>query len=331
MAAIVHLRLGDIFDGPSDLVVLPCSTAGTITRFVATALRKYRIPSPKRSYELGQVDILPFTGGENIAQYAAFAASVKGQSSTPAAIRLIATRLGLATQEYSSVRAVSAPLLGAGAGGIRSEHVVDSLAEGFKSKAHADAVLTISILHEVVFRRLAGHFKSLQAYTAPQPEARKPIRVFISYTGTDQGQKDWVVGLATYLRGNGIEARLDQWHLRKGMDLPQWMTNEVIMADRVIIVSDEQYALKADGRLGGVGWETMIIQGDLLGLPADNNKYLAIVREHDFEKGVPKYLRTKYCFHCAPEADDKEIRQELLAELYNIELAPPVGEPPVRI
>ncbi|MBF0548938.1 MAG: TIR domain-containing protein [Deltaproteobacteria bacterium] len=331
MAALVKLRLGNIFDGPSDLVVLPCSTGGTITSFVATALQEYRIPDPKRAYELGQVDIMPFTGGENIAQYVAFAASVINMHSTTAAIRLIGTRLGSATQDYSSVRAVSAPLLGAGAGGLRSEHVVDAIAEGFKSKAHPDAILTISILHENVFRRLSNYVKPSGPGLVPQPQVKEPIRVFISYTGATQEQKGWVAGLATYLRDNGIEARLDQWHLREGMDLPQWMTNELAMADRVVIVSDAQYAAKADGRSGGVGWETMIIQGDLLNLPAGNNKYLAIIREQDFEKGVPKYLKTKYCFHCAPADDGREIWTRLLKELYNIDLAPPVGKPPVWV
>jgi hypothetical protein len=35
MAGFVKLRLGDLFAGPADLIVLPCSTGGTITRFVA--------------------------------------------------------------------------------------------------------------------------------------------------------------------------------------------------------------------------------------------------------------------------------------------------------
>jgi hypothetical protein len=38
MGAVVKLRFGNIFDGPSDLVVLPCSIYGTITPFVAYAL-----------------------------------------------------------------------------------------------------------------------------------------------------------------------------------------------------------------------------------------------------------------------------------------------------
>jgi len=332
MAPLVRLRLGDIFDGPSDLIVLPCSTGGTITRFVAEALRNYRLPHPARSYELGEVDIRPFSGGENIAQYVAFAASVVHMSSSSEAIRTIGGRLGSATQQYSSVRAVSAPLLGAGAGGLRSEEVVDALGAGFKTTAHSDAILTISVLHENVFRRLSGHVtQPTETRKVAEQKPKRTVRVFISYTGSTQSQKDWVADLAKYLRANGIEARLDQWHLRQGMDLPQWMTNELALADRVLIVSDAQYAAKADGRLGGVGWETMVIQGDMLSLPPGNNKYIAIVREPNFELGLPRYLKTKYCFHCALDTKNTKLRQDLLRELYNVDLAPPIGEAPVWV
>jgi hypothetical protein len=54
------------------------------------------------------------------------------------------------------------------------------------------------------------------------------------------------------------------------MDLQQWMCNELSMARKVVVVCDESYKQKADGRLGGVGWETMIIQGDIANLPPDS-------------------------------------------------------------
>jgi len=53
----VQLRLGDMFDGPSDLIVLPCSTAGTITSFVREKLVNYRIPYPRPGLILGDVRV----------------------------------------------------------------------------------------------------------------------------------------------------------------------------------------------------------------------------------------------------------------------------------
>src|ERR1700736_2616001 len=131
MSANVKLRLGDLFDGPSDLIVLPCSTAGTVTGFVARSLARYSIPHPRVGMTLGEVEIIPFEGAENIAQFVALAASVQGRASSPDAIAAIGRGIGKFARENTSVRLIAAPLLGAGAGGIQSETVVSALGSGF--------------------------------------------------------------------------------------------------------------------------------------------------------------------------------------------------------
>ena len=62
MPGIIKLRLGDLFDGPADLIVLPCSRSGSITRFVAERLLEYAIPLPQKRMELGGIQFSPFTG-----------------------------------------------------------------------------------------------------------------------------------------------------------------------------------------------------------------------------------------------------------------------------
>jgi len=104
------------------------------------------------------------------------------------------------------------------------------------------------------------------------------------------------------------------------MDLPQWMCNELSLADRVIIVSNETYKAKADGRLGGVGWETMVIQGDLAGLPPDSTKYQVIVRAESLNDGLPLYLKTRYAFHAKPSEPVQGLREELVKELLDLPL-----------
>ncbi|MCG8561394.1 MAG: toll/interleukin-1 receptor domain-containing protein [Hyphomicrobiales bacterium] len=325
MSATVELRLGDMFDGPSDLIVLPCSTAGTITRFVANRLLQYSIPKPRRGMQLGETEIVPFIGAENIAQFVAFAASVYEQSSDPEAVAEIGSSLGCFTQENMSVRNLSAPLLGAGAGGLPSEVVVEALSRGFLRTADEAARLVIHVLHRSVFDRLQG-VSSPAKITVERPDA--PIRLFVSYSGTSEHHKEWVAELCTFLRSNGIDARLDQWHLRKGMDLPQWMANELALAERVLIISDSRYRDRADKRSGGVGWETMLIQGDMAQEPPDSRKYIVVIREETFKEGVPSYLKTKFSIHWSNAQDESQLRDDLLKELYDIDLAPPIGSPP---
>ena len=327
MTALIRLKLGDLFGGPADLIVLPCSTNSTITPFVANRLLEYTIPRPKPNMALGEVAFMPFTGAENIAQYVAFSASVHNMTSNLDAIYKIGISLGQFTLSKESVREISAPLLGAGAGGLSSESVVQSLSNGFRETAASGAVLTICILHKRVYDRLTQGCSSSTFFSC-NTRSEKPIRTFISYSGTSDRHREWVAKLSTFLRTKGIDARLDQWHLRKGMDLPQWMTNELTMAERVIIISDALYAKRADGRLGGVGWETMLIQGNMSTLPAESTKYLVIVREEHFELGVPTYLRTKFCIHWKETANEAALRSDVLKELYRVDLATPVGAAP---
>ncbi|MDB5345372.1 MAG: hypothetical protein JWP89_3749 [Schlesneria sp.] len=325
LESVVELRFGDLFDGPSDLIVLPCSSTGTITPFVAARLAQYSIPKPKFGMSLGETDIVPFTGAENIASFVAFAASVNQNHSTAEAIESIGVSLGKITQEISSIRNISAPLLGAGAGGLRSEIVVEAMSRGFRRTAEKEARLVIHILEQRVLDQLkVGGVSAKVTTTAPI----SPKRVFISYSGTSDSHKEWVAELGKFLRQNGIDARLDQWHLRNGMDLPQWMTNELVQAQRVVIISDSRYRDRADGRNGGVGWETMLIQGDMMQLPQDSRKYLLVVREDDFKGGVPTYLRTKFSIHWHVGANEQMLREQLLNEIYDVDLAPPLGTSP---
>jgi hypothetical protein len=162
--------------------------------------------------------------------------------------------------------------------------------------------------------------------------SEKPPRVFISYSHTSHEHEEWVLALASFLRQNGVDARLDQSHLRHGMDLAQFMTNELALADRVVLVSDEKYAQKADGRAGGVGWETMIIQGDIVGLPPESTKYLIVVRSPTVDTGLPHYLRTKYVIHWPNTSIDDENRALLLREIFNdLPVPDEIGPRPRRL
>ncbi len=314
MANQVKLRMGNLFDGPSDLIVLPCSTSGTVTGFVARSLAHYDIPHPREGMKLGEVEFEPFEGAENIAQFVAFAASVKYMTSTVEAIRSIGVALGNFTKQQDAVRAVAAPLLGAGAGGLQSEKVVAALRGGFEQTAAADACLTISVLHRELYDRLRANRRIIVGRSQPSP------RVFMSHTSRTKEEVDWTVNLALYLIEKGVQVRLDKFHLRRGMDLPQWMCNELALAGKVLIVSNEAYKEKADGRLGGVGWETMIIQGDIAKLPPDSTKYQVVVHAESLDDALPLYLKTRYVFHARPSDRSDSFREELVKELLGLPL-----------
>ena len=225
-----------MFEGPSDLIVIPCSTVPTISRYVADRLRAFGLPRPSERMVPGEVIFRELKGASQVAPTAAYAASVVPRTKGDAGpIEAIGRELGRFSAEHRWVQQISCPLLGAGAGGVRSEISIESLLRGFSTTGRDDVLLRVFVLHDPVYERLKAYFdRSAVSHEWERHEQRaRPIRVFISYTKTSEAHAAWVKELATFLRANGIEARLDTWYLGHGMDTPQWMANEIDLADRV--------------------------------------------------------------------------------------------------
>jgi hypothetical protein len=118
-------------------------------------------------------------------------------------------------------------------------------------------------------------------------------KLFISYSWSSSEHEQWVVDLATELRESGADVILDKWDLKEGNDavafMEQMVTNPEIT--KVVIVSDEIYAAKADGRAGGVGTETQIISKEVYDNQSQD-KFVAVISEKD-DNGKP-FLPTYY-------------------------------------
>src|SRR4051812_25164180 len=88
-------------------------------------------------------------------------------------------------------------------------------------------------------------------------------RVFVSYTHESPDHKRWVARLSTDLMSNGVEAVLDQWELKLGSDVTLFMEKGIREADRVILVCTPTYARKANEGEGGVGYERLVVTGEI--------------------------------------------------------------------
>lgn len=336
MGGQVELIRGDMFEGPSDLIVVPCSTIPTITWFIEDRLRAFSIPEPLHEMELGQIDFADLGRASSIAQVAAYAASVLPPGSSSAeAVKKIGLGLGSYAKSNPWVSRIACPLLGTGAGQLDYAASAIALTSGYLSSAPDQALLCLFVLDDNVFNRIRTLLSSELSRLQPEDDGRvavadRPLRVFISYARSTSDHSAWVKTVATYLRTAGIDARLDVWHLRPGMDVAQWMCNELDMADRVLLICDQLYAQKADGRHGGIGWEIRVIQGDLLQSQHTNpDKFVPIVITDDATKGMPTFIKTVYCLHWPPSRrDDPSMRDELVRIIYRAqEEAPPLGRP----
>jgi hypothetical protein len=118
-------------------------------------------------------------------------------------------------------------------------------------------------------------------------------KLFISYSWSNPIHEQWVMDLATELRESGVDVILDKWDLKEGHDAVAFMEKMVTDPEinKVVVVADETYAAKADGRAGGVGTETQIISKEIYE-KQKQDKFVAVVTQKN-EHGKP-YLPTYY-------------------------------------
>jgi hypothetical protein len=125
--------------------------------------------------------------------------------------------------------------------------------EGFAAAEEAAKPKPASIPHQPSGRERLVNFQ--------YPD--RPV-AFMSYSWETPEHEDWVLTLATPLYKEGaVNVILDKWHLRMGMQNPLFMERAVAESDFVLVICTPAYAKKANERSGGVGYEAMIITGEL--------------------------------------------------------------------
>ncbi len=223
----------------------------------------------------------------------------------------------------NELRFVIIPLLGAGAGRLSYLESYEIIRGCFEKEPYI--IANIFALSQNVYELL----KKTGTQSEPQSQTSADIhpRVFMSYTGYDETNKNWVKELCVKLRKNGVDARCDIFHLKLGQSLPQWMTNEIGFAKKVLMICDKYYLSKVDSHRGGVGWETMIIQGDML-MNQDSGKYICIMREESPELSLPVYMRTNYALSFTGNDICEEKFKELLLNIFECDITPEIGNIP---
>jgi hypothetical protein len=148
---------------------------------------------------------------------------------------------------------------------------------------------------------------------------------FISYSHDSEQHKAWVLQLATDLRSNGVDATLDQWDLSPGQDMAAFMQSGITESDRVLMVCSAAYVSKADGGLGGVGYERLVITGELVA-NIDTKKFLPILRDNPSAQKTPAYLGPRRYIDFTRDVEYQSRLEELLRELHT---SPATSKPPL--
>ncbi|HEU5219293.1 MAG TPA: toll/interleukin-1 receptor domain-containing protein, partial [Gemmatimonadales bacterium] len=121
---------------------------------------------------------------------------------------------------------------------------------------------------------------------------QSPVRIFISYSHDSDEHRERVRQLAARLRGDGVDAWMDQYSPTPVEGWPRWMKAEFARARFIVIVCSGGYAERFDrgpGQGSGVGWEAVLIRQELYD-KGGNARFIPVF--FDGEEGtVPAELR----------------------------------------
>lgn len=137
------------------------------------------------------------------------------------------------------------------------------------------------------------------------PAHQKAPVAFLSYSHDTREHKAWVALLAQRLVNKGVDVLFDQWDLGPGDDVPKYMERAVARADRVLMVCTEAYVRKANDGKGGVGYEAMVVTGELV-RDLGTNKFVPIVRQTNDPKSRPHCVSTRFYVDLSETADGDE-------------------------
>jgi tetratricopeptide (TPR) repeat protein len=163
----------------------------------------------------------------------------------------------------------------------------------------------------------------------------KPPRVFISYAWEDDDYRLWVKQFATRLRADGVDARLDAWHLEETDNIPAFMNREIRHAERVLVLCSPAYRIKVhateDGeRSTGVGWEAGLLTGQMF--VANENKVYAALARGSWSEAAPDFLLgARYDDLSDPKTFEAHYRDLLRRLTGTSEKAPSLGELPAGL
>ena len=154
---------------------------------------------------------------------------------------------------------------------------------------------------------------------------------FLSYSHDSPQHKEWVLKLAVALMAHGIDVRLDQWGLVPGQDMAAFMANGIRTADRVVMVCTEAYVTKAEAGAGGVGYERLIVTGEVVGA-IDTIKFIPVIRNNSSARKVPDFLGPRLYVDFTDDAQFDAKVEELARAIHGAPAAvkPELGENPFK-
>ncbi len=161
----------------------------------------------------------------------------------------------------------------------------------------------------------------------------QPPRVFLSYAWEDDAYRERVEKFATRLCEDGINARLDAWHVTGAVTIPEFMSSEVRLAEKVLLVCSPKYAQKIhameDGeKVSGSGWEHMLVTSAIWTGLKDRADVVVVVFQGIWRDVTPTFASGLPSYDLSSDATFEAQYTELLRRLTGqTKQPPPIGPP----
>lgn len=144
----------------------------------------------------------------------------------------------------------------------------------------------------------------------------KNPKCFISYSWDSEEHKEWVRKLAINLQSNGVITLLDQWDTYPGIDLIKYMETSIRESDYVILVCTPNFTQKANLVEGGVGYEKIIVTGEIYHKLSPQKKYVPIIRNGKPKECLPSYLKTRVYLDFSNDNKYQDNIEKLLRHIH---------------
>lgn len=190
-----------------------------------------------------------------------------------------------------------------------------------------------------IFGRLYSNLLSLRASIVElqkepiQADVQRPSSMplhktaFISYSWDDETHKKWVQDLATRLRADGIDVRLDHWNTVPGDQLPEFMDREIRENDYVLVICTPRYKTKSEARTGGVGYEGDIMTAEVLA-KRNHRKFIPLLARGAWADAAPSWIQGKRYIDFSDAARYEQSYSDLLTAILGAGPKPPPLGPP---
>lgn len=160
---------------------------------------------------------------------------------------------------------------------------------------------------------------------------RLPVRVFITYSHDSHAHRERVLTLANRLRLHGVDCRLDIYEESPPQGWPQWMIDQIVAADYVLVICTETYLRRFDrretgGKGSGVGWEGAVLTQDLYESAGLNSKAIPVGFTRGDRRHAPMILRGATFYTLDHEEEYENLYRRLTGQPRVV--PPPLG--PIR-